>query len=186
MYYIDTSILISYIFASDRGHDVSRRILEDIAIKRKQKLYASSFTLAEACNVICRKIIRERKWLLIEPLQRYVDAYKDVEERCQFLLSLIINFLRERLGIEFIDDESFYKFESIGFNRLRVARVFKVSTDLSYKLTLRIKDLLHLVYAYMMSETYRIKYFLTRDVENFEKVKDVVKRLLRIEIILVR
>ena len=64
MYYVDTSILISYVFKSDYGHENSRRILEDI-VKEGHKLYASSFTLIEVCNTICRKVIKERKWELI-------------------------------------------------------------------------------------------------------------------------
>ncbi|RLG77706.1 MAG: hypothetical protein DRO12_01490 [Thermoprotei archaeon] len=79
MYYIDTSILISYVFASESAHRAFREALESIAAE-KHKLYASSFTLAEMCNTICRKIVRERKWRLIEPLQEYVDVYRGVEE----------------------------------------------------------------------------------------------------------
>jgi len=184
MYYVDTSVLISYVFASDLGHHASRKALEDIVAK-KQKLYASSLTLVETCNTICRKIIGEGRWKLIDPLQEYVDVYKDFEKRCRFLLSLIISFLEERLDVHFVEVEDFYSFVPTTFNELKIPKIFKESIDLSYKLTIRIKDLLHLVYAFMLSKTHNIKYFLTRDVENFEKIKDKVKQLLRIEVLLI-
>ena len=184
MYYVDTSVLISYVFASDIGHDVSRRILENVAA-RGQKLYASSFTLVEMCNVVCRKIVKEKKLRLIEPLQSYVDVHGSEEDRCRFLLSLIISFLKERLGIEFVDDENLYEFESIDLNELRIPRIFRETILLSQKIPLRIKDLLHVAYASALSRTRNVKYFLTRDVEDFEKVKDEVKRLLQIEVVFV-
>ena len=95
---------IVYVFVSDTGHITSKRVLEDIAIKRKQKLYASSLTLVETCNTVCRKIVGEKAWRLIDPLQGYVDVYKGVEERYRLLLSLIVSFLKERLGIGFVDE----------------------------------------------------------------------------------
>lgn len=186
IYYVDTSVLVSYVFASDPGHDASRRILEDISIRQKQKLYASSFTLVETCNTICRKIIKERKLSLIDPLQMYVSIHKDIEDKYQFLLSLIINFLIERLNIKFVDEEAFYNFTPIDLSGLRIPKIFKKSIELSYKLSLRIKDLLHLVYAFLLSKTYGIKYFLTRDIEDFARIRNIVKQLLQMEIILIK
>ncbi len=185
MYYIDTNVLISYVFASDSGHEASRRVLEDIVIKQGQRLYGSTLTLVETCNTICKKIAKE-KWRLIDPLQGYVDIYRDYRDKCRFLVSLIYNFLKEKLNIEFVDHEKLYEFETTNLNKLEIPKIFKESIELSYKLAIRIKDLLHLVYAYMLSKTLGIKYFLTRDIEDFEKVKNTVKQLLQIEIVLVR
>jgi len=53
----------------------------------------------EVYNAICRKIVREGS-KLIDPIQRYVDLYRDAKDKCRFLASLVIGFLRERLGIE--------------------------------------------------------------------------------------
>lgn len=94
--------------------------------------------------------------------------------------------LKERLKIEFMDEEDFYDFVSMDFDKLRLTKIFKESMDLSPKLTVRIKDLLHLIYAYMFSKTYNIKYFLTRDIENFEKIKNIVKQMLQIDVVLIR
>jgi len=181
MYYIDTNVLVSYVFASDSGHCASRKVLEILADK-EEKLYTSSFALVETCNAICRKIIKEAGWRLIDPLQRYVNIFVDAEERCRYLLSVIISFLKEKLNIQFVEVEDFYVLVPTIFNELKIPKIFKESIDLSYKLTIRIKDLLHLVYAFMLSKTHNIKYFLTRDVENFERIKDKVKQLLQIEI----
>ena len=116
----------------------------------------------------------------------YVDIHRDYRDRCRFLISLIYNFLKEKLNIEFVDNESLYEFETVNLDKLEIPRIFKESIELSYKLTIRIKDLLHLVYAYMLSKTHNIKFFLTRDVEDFENIKDAVKQLLQIEIVLVK
>lgn len=60
MYYCDTSMLISYVFASDSGYSASQKVLEDIAIKQNQELYVSSLTLIEMYNTVCRKIVKEK------------------------------------------------------------------------------------------------------------------------------
>lgn len=101
-------------------------------------------------------------------------------------MSIIVSFLKERLHVKFIEEENLYKLVPTDFNKLRIPKLFKESMNLSHKLAIRIKDLLHLAYAFMLSKTYDIRYFLTRDVENFEKIKDEVKKLLQIEVILVR
>ena len=69
------------------------RILEDIVVKQKHKLYGSTFTLIEACNTICRKMTREAKWGLSDPLQEYIDVYKDYRDKRGYLISLIFVFL---------------------------------------------------------------------------------------------
>jgi len=186
VYYVDSNVLISYVFSTGEPyHTASQHFLEGLALKRRQKLYASSLTLVEVCNVICRKIVKEGS-KLVDPLQRYVDLYRDVKDKCKFLTSLIIGFLREKLGIEFIDDENLYRFEPANIDSIEMPRIFREAIELSYKINLRVKDLLHLVYAYTLSNIYGIKFFLTHDIEDFERVKDKVKQLLRIEIILVR
>ena len=184
MYYVDSNVLISYVFATGEPyHKISQKFLDEL-VKRKQKLYASSLTLVEACNVICRKIIKEEAGL-IDPLRRYVNKYKDTKDKCKFLISLIISFLKEKLGIEFIDDKRLYEFVTINIDDMKLPRIFKEAIELSYKINLRIKDLLHLVYAYTFSNIYGIKYFLTHDIKDFEKIRDKVKQLLQIEIILI-
>ena len=186
MYYVDSNVLISYVFATGEPyHVISQSFLEDLVFRKKQKLYASSLTLVEACNVICRKIVKEGS-KLIDPLQRYVDMYKDAKEKCRFLISLIMSFLKEKLEIEFIDDESLYEFVTVSIDSVKLPRIFKEAIELSYKINLRVKDILHLIYAYTFSNVHGIKFFLTHDIKDFEKIRDEVKQLLQIEIILVK
>ena len=192
MYYVDTSVLISYIFASEAAQETTREILEDQA--KRHGLYASPLTLIETCNTICRKVIAERKWKLIDPLQlilppnppKHTESQKDPEETCRFLQSLIINFLKENLGMKFIDDEELYTPTPASLNDITIPKIFKKTIDLSHKLRIRVKDLLHLTYALMLKRKYNIKYFLTRDIEDFGRVKETAKQLLHIEIILVK
>jgi hypothetical protein len=91
-----------------------------------------------------------------------VGIYKGVEGKCRFLL---------RLDIKFVDGENLYEFVHTGFGGLRVPEVFKESIDLPYKLTLRTKDLLHLVYAFLLSKTHNMGFSLTRDVDDFEGIR---------------
>lgn len=185
MYYVDSNVLISYVFLTGEPyHATSQRFLEDL-VQRRQKLYTSSLTLVETYNVICRKIVKEGS-KLIDPLQVYVDIYRDAKDKCRFLVSLIISFLREKLGIEFIDDEKLYEFVTVSMGGMELPRIFKEAIELSYKINLRVKDLLHLIYAHKFSNTHGIKFFLTHDIEDFEKIVDEVKQLLQIEIILVK
>jgi hypothetical protein len=121
---LQSHVVLTNIFVSDSGHNTSQKVLEDIAIKRKQKLYAYSFTLVETCNIICRRIITNR-WRPIDPLQDYVVAYKKLEEKCCLLLSIVINFLREKLHVEFIEEEDLYDLVSMGFNKLRIPRCLR-------------------------------------------------------------
>jgi len=140
-------VLVSYVFsASEPYHTASQSLLDELALKRKQKLYASSLTLAEACNAICRGIVKEEP-KLADPLQRYVDLYRDVRDKCRFPVSLIVGFLREKLGIEFVDDESLYKFEPANIGGVKMPRIFREALEMSYRINLRVKDLLHLAYA---------------------------------------
>lgn len=182
-YYVDTSVLVSYLFESETGHHVSRRVLED-AVRRGVKLYASAFTLVELYSAVCRKLRRERRLRLVEPLQFYVDRLSGDEEVCRFLVSAMVSFLRERLGVEFADREDLYLFEEA--HGVRLPRIFGEAIGATPRLPIRIKDLLHLVYAYALSRTYGIGYFPTRDVEDFEKVRGAARRGPQIEIVLVR
>ena len=109
--YVDSSVIISYVFASDIGHEESRKVLEEFAFKRKYKLYISPYALAEICNAICRKI-KDSKYRLIDPLQDYIEKFKNYEEKCRLLISIIITFLRERLGVELIDSEELYELKN--------------------------------------------------------------------------
>jgi len=73
--------------------------------------------------------------------------------------------------IDLIDHEKLYEFETANLDKLKIPRIFRELIKLSYRLTIRIRDPLHLAYAYMLSKTHGVKYFLTRDIEDFEKVK---------------
>lgn len=180
MYYVDTSVLASYLMASDSGHDASRKALEP----RAHKLYTSTYALAELHSAICRRILREKQWKLIDQLQRYLDAYKEPDKKCRFLLSMIVSLLRERLGIVFLEEAGFY--DLVNVDDFKMPWIFREAVELSPKLLIRTKDLLHLAYAFAFSNAYGVRYFLTRDLEDFERVKDEVEKLLKIEIVLIK
>jgi len=90
MYYVDSNLLISYVFSSDVHHGASKRLLENL---KNRGLYASSFVLLETCNVVCRRVIV--KWKLAEPLQTYLEIFErgSIEDKYKFLISLTLLFL---------------------------------------------------------------------------------------------
>ena len=80
-----------------------------------------------------------------------------------------------------VDHEKLYEFETANLSKLKISGIFRELIELLYRLIIRIRDLLHLTYAYMLSKTHGVKYFLIRDIGDFEKVKDKVRWLLQIE-----
>ena len=105
--------------------------------------------MAEICNVIYRKITKDPRHKLVDPLQDYLEKSESCEERGKLLVSIIITFLRERLSIELIDFEELYKLTTIESSEFRIPRIFAEAITLSLRLPIRIKDLLHLVYIYL-------------------------------------
>ncbi|ABL88635.1 hypothetical protein Pisl_1479 [Pyrobaculum islandicum DSM 4184] len=185
-YYIDTNVLISYLFVSEHNHIISQKILENIANQR-HTLYGSTITFVEMYNTICRKI-RGGRWKFIDPIQKYLEKITNSENRCKLVIAIIYELLKERLGIKFVDCKDLYEFEKfeIGKHALYVPQIFKVLLEeLTPKLTIRFKDLIHLAYVYMLSKICNIdiKYFLTFDVEDFGKIKNHIKQALGIEIV---
>jgi len=182
MYYIDSNMLISYVFVSEKIHKISQKSLEKLA--EKQKLYTSSFAILESCNALCRKIARGEK--IVDPLQIYIDRYKNMEEKCRFLTSFFIKFLEEKLRIKIIDEKAIY--EPININNITLPKIFYEALKLSSKINIRTKDIIHLTYVSLFSKILKIniKYFLTHDIENFQKIRNRVKKLLQIEIILIK
>lgn len=62
-------------------------------------------------------ILYKIMWLLIRSLRRNAVS-------C-LLLSIVINFLREKLHVEFIEEEDLYDLVSMGFNKLRIPRCLR-------------------------------------------------------------
>ncbi|UNQ73523.1 type II toxin-antitoxin system VapC family toxin [Infirmifilum sp. NZ] len=185
MYYVDTNVLLSYVFESDPYHRRSKEILESLTSEGK-KLCASSLVLTEACDVLCRKISREKGWKLVALPSQDISGYASPEDKCRFLSSLVIYFIKNRLNVQFLDSEEFYSFEQI-FEDLSIPRLFKESIELSFKLPIRVKDLLHLAYALILSKNCGVRYFLTLDAENFnEEVRNVAQKLLGITVMVIK
>lgn len=184
MYYADASVLVSYVFETDVHHSSVKNMLENM-LKSGEKLCTSTYTLTEVYNTVCRIIERGR---LIAPLQSYLDLYRgDPKGMRRFMASLVVNFLIEKLGIAFIEHEDLYRVDEVGLDarKIGVALIFREAVRLSPLLLLRIKDLLHVAYAYLLSKLgHNIKAIVTCDRENFGKVKDVIKEVLDIEVVL--
>jgi predicted nucleic acid-binding protein len=184
MYYLDTSIIISYLCSNEDKHDIVSKFLHKI---RNKDIYTSTYTIIETTNTLCRIAYEyERSGKrFIEPLNSLVKQVKDPEARCKVILGFVIEFLTKTLGANIIDDPQNYQFvELVTRVGLKVPKLFKVAIELSPKVRLRIKDLLHIAYAYMLAQYYRIRYFITLDVKDFTNVIQDMKRYLNIDVII--
>jgi len=65
--------------------------------------------------------------------------------------------------VDLVDHEKLYEFETANLSKLKISGIFRELIELLYRLIIRIRDLLHLAYVYMLSKTHGIEYFLTRD-----------------------
>jgi len=185
MYYLDTSIIISYLCSNEDKHDIVSKFLHKI---RNRGIHISTYTIIETTNTLCRiahEYERSGK-RFIEPLNSLVKQVKDPEARCKAILGFVIEFLTEKLGAKIIDDPQNYQFVEL-VTRVKVPNLFKVAIELSPKVRLRIKDLLHVAYAYMLAQYYGIRYFITLDVKDFtNNVIQDMKRYLNIDVIIPR
>ncbi|MCQ5336916.1 MAG: PIN domain-containing protein [Candidatus Methanomethylicia archaeon] len=180
MYYIGTSPIIAYLFKSELHHDKVKSFLEHIVFNKQEKLYTSTFTLVELVNVINRKIRTDK---LIEPLDIYIRKYCDNKSNYKALVSFIINFIKSKLNIEIVDSSDYYTF--VNFNSMKIPFIFNQIIEFSSKFHIRIKDLLHIVYAYFLSRKYNIRYIITIDVENFSKIETNIKNFLDLTVIII-
>ncbi len=176
MYYIDTSILVSYVFSSEKGHKRTRELLDSLS--RESKLYISSYALVELYNTVCRKIAN-REIKLAEPLDTYLKIYsdKDIEKRLKFIAAMVVSFLLRKLNLKIVDNSHFYQQQQFKVINVSIPLIFRKCIELSHKLRLRIKDLLHVVYACLSMNQYNIKYIVTGDAEDFNKVRRQLKEL---------
>jgi predicted nucleic acid-binding protein len=185
MYYLDTSTIISHLCISEHKHDIVSKFLHELR-SRNRDIYTSTYALTEVVNTLCRIAYEYEKSgkSFIEPLNSFVKRVKDLEDRCKAILGFVIGFLTTGLGVKIIDNPENYQFTELAQgDNLKVPKIFKVAIELSPKVKLRIKDLLHAVYAYMLSQSYGIRYIITLDEENFAKVAQDMKSLLNIDVV---
>lgn len=184
MYYLDSNVIVSYLFETEDHHNRVVEFLKEIA--SKNELYVSSFSLIETLNAVCRKVVGDKQLEFFKPLRsllrNYLDQIKNPVDKCRFISSFIINFVKTNLSIEVADDADIYTFEFLDDTTL--PRLFKLSCELVPKLRIPIKDLLHVAYAYLLSSRYKIKYFLTLDREHFTRdVSDIISRELGLTVV---
>ena len=187
--FLDTNVLISYAFSSEKRHQKVRATLEELKAK-DYKFYISSYTFLELSNTICRimvggchKLADEFEEVLVPLLKKF----KSPEDKCKFITFLIIGLITEKLGLEMVDFKELYDFSTLKLNKEEVdlPKIFAESLNLSSKLRIRIKDLLHIAYVDALFKGHKGKVFLTCDVENFERVKNVIEKDLKFEVRLI-
>jgi len=68
VYYVDSNVLVSYVFSTDEPyHTASQRLLEELILKRRQKLYAPSLTLVVVSALATEGSLRRGRSLWSKP-----------------------------------------------------------------------------------------------------------------------
>jgi len=99
---------------------------------------------------------------------------------------MVISFLRENLKLEFVDLEEFYKPIQAGFDNIKIPRIFYEAVEASPKYLSGSKTCYTIAYAHTLARNLNIKYFLTSDIEDFEKLKEPIKQFLGLELAVIR
>ena len=180
-YYLDTDIIVAYLFKSDKRNKLVAQWLYD-KICEGRNFYVSPLVLTELYNVICRKIMGGDFKLAPEPIALVLNRLKP-EEYCRAVIPLIIKYLENNLRVKVRDPVDLYqivKSEELGIN---VIKLYAKATELVNITGLPSKDLFHLIYALRLAETSGVKYFATLDTDHFEGKQRVLRELgLELEI----
>lgn len=163
MYYIDTNVILSFIFRSENWKK-AEKVVEMI---KGKEVSLSPITLAELKSVICRRIDEIEITELRPRIKRLNRA-----ERCRYLFEFVIKYILQLFRIRPISD---CKEVEMGNTRMNI--YIKDAIDIAEHIPLKTLDLLHLAYA----RGGGAKYFITLDREFIEK-RDNIKEKLDIEI----
>ena len=71
MYYVDTNILISFIFANDKRH---QQVVNELNKLKSQKFHISSLTLLEL-TYVSAYLFKNKGLTLINPLQAIISKF---------------------------------------------------------------------------------------------------------------
>jgi predicted nucleic acid-binding protein len=178
VYYLDSNVLISFLFENEEHHRVVEVFLLKLATCGEGPLYTSTFPLTEAMNALCRKL-RSREQV-IWPLNIYIEKLGGANA-CVLITSFLVSFIEASLKVKIIDDPSFYGFEKL--NSTSIPLVFKQAIELTSVIDIRVKDLLHVAYALLLKRLRGVKYIITLDIDEFSKIKDKLERQLELSVI---
>lgn len=176
MYYLDTCVLMSYVFASEPKHLIVTCFLNK-AVKSQETLHVSILTILEFLTAGCRRIIGGQK--LIDLLGAYVSKYPSDEDKCRFFRGLVLHYIVNGLQVGIIGCGPLSKLH-IECKKIECLRVQEKALDLFHKIRLKYADILHLLYAQTIAGKEGIK-FLTSD-ESFLDFSNQIKTNLQIEI----
>jgi predicted nucleic acid-binding protein len=178
VYYLDSNVLISFLFENEEHHRVVEDFLLKLATCGEGPLYTSTLSLTEAMNALCRKLRSGEQ--VIWPLNIYIEKLGGANA-CVLITSFLVGFIEASLKVKIIDDPSFYGFEKL--NSTSIPLVFKQAIELTSVIDIRVKDLLHVAYALLLKRLRGVKYIITLDIDEFSKIKDKLERQLELSVI---
>ncbi|RLA83670.1 MAG: hypothetical protein DRG31_05885 [Deltaproteobacteria bacterium] len=152
MFYLDTNVIVSYLFETDPNHGI---VLNEIRrLGRKGTFHISSFSLVGLAYVVvfCFKY---RGWKLIDALQIVVDGFPE-QVRCRVLLGLLLGYVIQDLGVKVHGDDEvrglFRKFRELREVKLGVLNVKTI------RLCGRVVDLIRRGFIVEYSDVLRLLY----------------------------
>jgi len=183
MFYLDTCILISYIFESDRRH---QDIIKEVNNFTNQgTLHISPLTLLELYMVALVRLIHN-KWKLPGPLRNIAKHYP-LQDLRKILFGILIGYLTQSINIQIHGDNEvedlvrkFQEYAKLKISNCQVdvLKIYDYILSLVKQgLIIQYADMLHILYAHELSKKKYVKYFVTSDTI-FEKYSDLILNLL--------
>ncbi|MEX2689286.1 MAG: type II toxin-antitoxin system VapC family toxin [Candidatus Njordarchaeum guaymaensis] len=184
MFYIDTNVLLSYVFISDRKHNIAKEILEK-KIKNRP-IHLSSLTIVEMKASLIRMI--QGGYDLIDPLKILLQKFTK-KDKVRILVAIILGFLKGKFNVSIASDDMFADslYRLVNQNlplsaENKIIYLFARALTLSSIVSLKTLDLLHLIYAEELKRRKVISSIVTFD-KDFINGADTIRKNLKINII---
>jgi len=183
MPFLDTNLLISFVFVNDANHTKARKLIEEL----RGPLLISPWALFEIYAVVPRRIIPEGGFQLPEPLREILDRMPDDEDKLRRSVEVVVSFLKNALPLTLCSDEESPELGEleevcISDERIKLLRLHASGMGKAGRVRLKASDLLHLVYVHALSKRGYPPEFATLD-RDFRRKADLIKQEFGVEIL---
>ena len=176
--FLDTSVIISYVFEEDDHHKKAVAFLEQYA----QIYYMSPMAVFEICCVVPRKYYDGVK--LPRAVQYLLNQYKTKEDKVACVNALILSYFKHSLPkVVICSDEEFkWTLKDINVNdsTIKVFEPYYLAIQKGHKLLQKAADMLHLAYISKVAQGAPVE-FITFDTDMIDKA-EILKQEISVEI----
>ncbi len=166
MFYLDTNVILSYNFETEKLHLQAVNLIEKI---EGSKFYASPFSILELYCTVSRTI---GKYKL--PFPRFRKLKEELK------VKMVIEHAIRSLNLTVCSDDTANK--EIEWLSVKVFSRYFDAIRLAPKVKLRTGDLLHVAYACQLKNEGKIEYIVSLD-DNFQKKEGPIERETGIKIL---